>query len=307
VSGALILSLVALVVSIAVLAGIIAAEVLGRYAPERKRIRDLTRAPEPETMALRSSQLLTDAPNALAERICRVLPRSATRMDQMRARLMAAGYRSQSAPVVLAASQIVSSAALGLVVLTLTGNVSFGLLAMIPGFLLPDLWLSHQVKVRGRVIQNGLPDVLDLLIVCLESGCSLDQAILRSGEELAIAYKALGDELGLVANEIRAGKPRSEAFTRFADRTKVDDVRSLVAMLIQTDRYGTSIAQALRTHAELFRTRRRQRAEERAGKASVKLVFPLVFCLFPAFYLITLGPAILQFVRVFFSAIGAVE
>ena len=150
-------------------------------------------------------------------------------------------------------------------------------------------------------------DVLDLLIVCLESGCSLDQAILRSGEELAIAYTPLGDELALVANEIRAGKARSEAFTRFADRTRVDDVRSLVAMLIQTDRYGTSVVQALRTHADLFRTRRRQRAEERAGKASVKLVFPLVFCLFPAFYLITLGPAILQFVRVFFAAIGSVE
>ena len=124
------------------------------------------------------------------------------------------------------------------------------------------------------MIRNGLPDVLDLLIVCLESGCSLDQAILKSGEELALAYKPLGDELALVANEIRAGKPRAEAFRRFAERTCIDDVRSMVAMLVQTDRYGTSLAEALRVHADLFRTRRRQRAEERAAKAGVKLVVP---------------------------------
>ena len=300
-------ALVTLFASIAVLAGTIASAALRRHAPERRRLRDLAHAPEEEPRPLRNTQLLTDAPNALAERICRILPRSATRMDQMRARLLAAGYRSQGAPVALAASQIVGSITVGAVVLAIGGNISLGLLAMVAGFMLPDAWLAHQVKARGRVIRNGLPDVLDLLIVCLESGCSLDQAILRSGEELAIAYKPLGDELALVANEIRAGKPRSEAFTRFAERTRVDDVRSLVAMLIQTDRYGTSIAHALRTHADLFRTRRRHRAEERAGKASVKLVFPLVFCLFPAFYLITLGPAILQFVRVFFSAMGAVD
>ena len=303
----LVVGFVALFASVAVIAGTIASAVLRRHAPERKRIRDLARAPEGPTRVLRDVQLLTDAPNALAERICRVLPRSATRMDQMRARLMSAGYRSQGAPVVLAASQIVSSLTLGVVALTVGGNLSIALLAVVAGFLLPDFWLTHQVKARGKIIRNGLPDVLDLLIVCLESGCSLDQAILRSGEELAIAYKPLGDELALVANEIRAGKARSDAFIRFAERTRVDDVRSLVAMLVQTDRYGTSVAHALRTHADLFRTRRRQRAEERAAKASVKLVFPLVFCLFPAFYLITLGPAILQFVRVFFSAIGAVE
>ena len=150
--------------------------------------------------------------------------------------------------------------------------------------------------------------MLDLLIVCLESGCSLDQAVLRSGEELAITYRPLGDELALVANEIRAGTPRGDAFMHFAERTRLDDVRSLVTMLVQTDRYGTSIANALRMHADLFRTRRRQRAEENAARAGVKLVFPLVFCLFPAFYLITLGPAILQFVRVLFGTVlGAGE
>jgi tight adherence protein C len=105
----------------------------------------------------------------------------------------------------------------------------------------------------------------------------------------------------LITNEIRAGKPRLQAFRNFADRTKVEDVRSLVGMLVQTDRFGTSVAQALRTHADVARTKRRQRAEERAGKVGVKLVFPLVLCLFPAFYVVTLGPAIIQFVRIFFG------
>ena len=119
------------------------------------------------------------------------------------------------------------------------------------------------------------------MIVCVEAGCGLDQAIVKATDELEIAYPALRDELRLITTEIRAGKPRLEAFKNFAARTSVDDVRSLVAMLVQTDRFGTSIAQALRTHAETSRTKRRQRAEERAAKIGVKLVFPLVFFLFP--------------------------
>src|SRR4029078_9396977 len=122
-------------------------------------------------------------------------------------------------------------------------------------------------------------------------------------EELALAYPNLAEELRMVNVEGRAGKPRIEAFKNFADRTKVDDVRALVSMLIQTDRFGTSVAQALRTHAEVSRTKRRQRAEERAAKIGVKLVFPLVFFLFPAFYVVTLGPAVIQFVRVFFGQV----
>ena len=196
---------------------------------------------------------------------------------------------------------------MGAVVFMSIGNMAIGLLSMIAGFILPGFWLSQQIEKRGRVIRSGLPDVLDLLTVCLEAGCSLDQAILKSADELILSHKPLSDELTLVVNEIRAGKARAEAFRRFADRTRVDDVRSLVSMLVQTERYGTSVGQALRTQADLFRTRRRQRAEERAAKAGVKLVFPLVFCLFPAFYLITLGPAILQFIRVFLGAVGNVN
>ena len=150
---------------------------------------------------------------------------------------------------------------------------------------------------RQKQIRNGLPDALDLLIVCIEAGSALDQAIVKAAEELALPYPALAEELRLINTETRAGKPRLEAFKNFAARTAVDDVRSLVAMLVQTDRFGTSIAQALRTHANVSRTKRRQRAEERAAKLGVKLVFPLVFFLFPAMYVVVLGPAIIKIVH----------
>ena len=201
--------------------------------------------------------------------------------------------------MVFTAAQIVCAVLVALLTFVITPHVTFALLAFVPGYLAPEMWLSRRIAARAKVLRNGLADVLDLLIVCLEAGSSLDQAILKSSEELVISYPALADELALVTHEIRAGKPRSEALQNFAVRTRVDDVRALVAMLVQTDRYGTGVAHALRTHADLFRTRRRQEAEERAAKANVKLVFPLVFCLFPAFYLISLGPAMLQFARVF--------
>jgi tight adherence protein C len=163
----------------------------------------------------------------------------------------------------------------------------------------PTLWLGRAVEARRREIRNGLADAIDLLIVCVESGSGIDQALNRVAEELALPYPALARELELMCTEMRAGQTRLEAFRNFAERTKVDDVRQLVAMLVQTDRFGTSIGQALRTHAETSRTKRRQRAEEKAAKLGVKLLFPLVFCLFPAFYLVVLGPSMLRIFRDF--------
>ena len=293
---------VSVFVAVGLMSAMLASAGLRQYAPERKRLRALTR---PRTGLVAGRPLsLTAGPNALAERICRVVPRSPKRMTEMRRRLVSAGFRSQAAPAVYAASQIACALAVGVAVILATRTMSYALLAMVAGFGIPSTWLSYKVRQRMRNIRDGLADVLDLLIVCLESGLGLDQAMLRCGEELAFAYKPLADELDLVANEIRAGTPRPEALTRFADRTGVDDVRALTTMLIQTDRYGTSIAQALRVHANLLRTKRRQRGEERAAKANVKLVFPLVLCLFPAFYILTLGPAFLQFMRVFLKVVA---
>ncbi|HXD16371.1 MAG TPA: type II secretion system F family protein [Vicinamibacterales bacterium] len=307
----IVVGLVALTVSVGLLSGFAAWSVLRRFAPERRRLRQIAvrhDAVRQDALARwRDSVALPDRRSALAERICRVMPRTPARMGEMRQKLVAAGYRSLAAPTVYAASQIVCALISGALLGFATGNGPVGILGMVAGFALPGVWLSSQVKRRARIIRNGLPDVLDLLIICLESGAGLDQALVKSGEELGLAYKPLSDELALMSNEIRAGMPRTEAFTNLADRTGVDDVRSLVAMLVQTDRYGTSIGQALRGHADLLRTRRRQRAEERASKAGVKLVFPLVLCLFPAFYILTLGPALLRFARIFADAVSGLK
>ncbi len=180
-----------------------------------------------------------------------------------------------------------------------TSVLVFAGLAAALGYYLPDVWLGRAIERRRKQISDGLPDAIDLLIVCIESGSGIDQALSRVGEELAIAYPALSAEIELIAAETRAGKPRLDAFRNFADRTKVEDVRSLVNMLIQTDKFGTSIGQALRTHAEVSRTKRRQRAEEKAAKLGVKMLFPLVFCIFPAFYLVVIGPSMLRIFRQF--------
>jgi tight adherence protein C len=177
----------------------------------------------------------------------------------------------------------------------------FALLGAFAGYAVPGFYLLRKIEQRKHQITNGLPDALDLLVVCLDAGCAIDQAILKASDELAITYPALAQELKILMTETRAGKSRLDAFRNLAERIKVDDVRALVAMLIQTDRFGTSVSMALKTHAEVSRTKRRQRAEERAAKVGVKLVFPLVLCLFPAFYVVTLGPAVIKFVRVFFG------
>ena len=228
-------------------------------------------------------------------------PQGASRAQR---RLVSAGYHSGRAHVIFVVAELLLPVAFACGPLFFMG-VRDGwvpaLIAACMGWMIPGFWLSRQMKARKRQIQNGLPDALDLLIVCLESGSSIDQGVVKVSDELAIAYPALAEELRLITAEIRAGKPRMEAFKNFAHRTKVEDVRVLVAMLVQTDRFGTSMGQALRTHAETSRSKRRQRAEEHAAKLGVKLVFPLVLCLFPAFYVVVLGPVVIKFVRVFYG------
>jgi len=167
--------------------------------------------------------------------------------------------------------------------------------AVAMGFFLPGIVLDYKIAQRKKRVQNGLPDALDLIIVCVEAGASLDAGIAKARDELQISHPDIADELRVVTLEMQAGMPRIEALRNFATRTKVEDVRSLVAILAQTERFGTNVAQALRTQADTSRTKRRQRAEEKAAKIGVKLVFPLVFCLFPALYVVMLGPAVMQY------------
>jgi tight adherence protein C len=206
-----------------------------------------------------------------------------------------------TAAVIYSGAELLLPFVIGGVVLLIFGFSKWhlALLGAGAGYVLPSFWVGRKTTKRQKQIRNGLPDALDLLIVCIEAGSGIDQAIIKASDELDISYPALAEEMRLISTEIRAGKPRLEAFKNFASRTKVDEVRSLVAMLIQTDRFGTSIAQALRTHAEVSRTKRRQDAEERAAKISVKLVFPLVLCLFPSLYVAILGPAVVDYIKVF--------
>jgi tight adherence protein C len=247
-------------------------------------------------------------PSQLAKRLASFVPRSPKEMGRLQKRLAKAGIHGYLPAAIFVFMELALPIVLGGAVLFFMGlrtGIVLGLIAGGVGYLLPGLWLNHATANRMKLIQNGLPDALDLFIVCLEAGSALDQAIVKATDELALAHPQLTEELRMITSEIRAGKPRIEAFKNFATRTNVDDVRALVAMLVQTDRFGTSVAQALRTHAEVSRTKRRQRAEERAAKVGVKLVFPLVFLLFPAFYVVTLGPAVIQFVRVFFGEVMA--
>ena len=162
------------------------------------------------------------------------------------------------------------------------------------GLYAPELWLQRVANARKTKIINGFPDALDLLVVCIEAGLGLDAAIFRTGTELSLAHPDLCDELHLVSLELRAGLPRALALSNFAWRADIPEVKSLVALLIQTDRFGTSVGQALRVHSDAMRVARTQRAEELAGKLPVKLLFPLMLFIFPSIFIVILGPAIIQ-------------
>jgi tight adherence protein C len=224
-------------------------------------------------------------------------------MGQLRARLVAAGYRRPEAIAVFTGMRLgIAVLAFALLALPIFGraNVLLALGAGALGFVLPSMGLARLAQRRQHRIRLSLPDALDLLVVSVEAGLGLDQAIQRVGEELAFAHQDLSDELRLVNLELRAGTGRSDALHNLATRTGVDDLSSLVAMLVQTDKFGTSVAQSLRVHSETLRTKRRQRAEEAAAKTGVKMVFPLVFCIFPAIWVVTIGPAAIKFVQVLF-------
>jgi tight adherence protein C len=173
------------------------------------------------------------------------------------------------------------------------------------GYSLPGAFLGSKARKRREAITDALPDALDLLTVCVEAGLGINSAFLRIAEEFRLSSPTLSEEFDVVNREMVAGKPRMDALRALADRTGVEDVKSLVAMLVQTERLGTSLAQSLRVHSDSLRIRRRQRAEEAAAKTTIKLVFPLVFLLFPALFIVILGPGVLQILHVLFPSINA--
>jgi tight adherence protein C len=228
-------------------------------------------------------------------------PKQKSELGKLQQRLIAAGFRSNEALIVFFGIRL--GAALSLFALFSTPlivkpTLLIALFACLLGWLLPAIFLARIAKRRQHRIRLALPDALDLLVVSVEAGLGLDQAIQRVSQELAFAHPDLCDELRLINLELRAGKARSEALHNLGERTGVDDVTSLVAMLVQTDKFGTSVAQSLRVHSETVRTKRRQRAEEAAAKTGVKMVFPLVVCIFPVIWVVTIGPAAIKFVQV---------
>lgn len=237
-----------------------------------------------------------------------VRPRSEGESTHLRKSLLRAGYRRETASVVfLGIKAFLAMLFFGcsfLIKLWFLKNISsfhFVLLSFIltgAGFYLPNLWLQMMITRREEKILEGFPDALDLMVVCVEAGTGLDAAIHRIGEEMKLSNRVLSEEFKLLSLELRAGKQRRDALRHLATRIDLEDVTSLVTLLIQTDRFGTSIAQALRVHSDSMRTKRYQRAEELATKLPVKLVFPLIVFIFPSIFVTVLGPAIIQIFRV---------
>lgn len=249
-----------------------------------------------------------DVLEGVVERFEKVIPKSAEEVSVIQQRLIRAGFREDSALKVFYGAKVITPLFLCLIALV-TGfakqNPFFIYIACLGfGFLAPDFWLGRQISNRQTKIRRGLPDVLDMLVICVEAGLSLDQATARTAQELHFAQPVMSDELGVVALEQRAGSGRSEAWKHLADRTGLDVIRNLVSMLVQSEQFGTSVAKTLRVHSDTLRTKRVQEIEEKAAKLSVKLLFPLVLFIFPSLFVVVLGPAVILMADSFKSLFG---
>ena len=244
---ALIVAMAAVFLGVAVVVGATTTAVFERRTPERRRLRRLAQPADKQTLVDQEKALVVN--DAAEMRRARTfVPKSPREIGRLRRRLMRAGYRTLWPTVVYFWAEILLPVSLGLGALWYFGSSGWLIAAFVAvlGYLVPGLILAHLIKVRKLELQNGLADALDLLIVCVEAWSSLDQAVLKTADELAVSYPALADELKTLNIEVRAGKPRLEAFRNLASRTGLDDVRALVAMLVQTDRFGTSVSQARR-------------------------------------------------------------
>jgi tight adherence protein C len=296
-----IIAILGVFVTVGLVAAATASWWIARNSPEQRRLKNLTAVTTTGVVVQRPR--LTEVPDATLSRLTRLLPKSPKDMSRLQRRLARAGYPHFRAVAIYSLAELLLPIVFGVFVILSLGVTSGWMLALVAaafGYILPGFYVGRLTTKRRKAIQNGLPDALDLITVCVEAGSGLDQALVKASDELHLAHPALTDELRTVITEIRAGKPRLEAFKNFAERTGVEDVRTLVSVLNQTDRFGTSISQALRTHSETSRTKRRQRAEERAQKVGVKLVFPLALCLFPALYIVCFGPVVVRIYHAFF-------
>lgn len=235
-------------------------------------------------------------------------PKNEWKRSELRRQLVYAGYRSSNATTIfhgirailgMAAPMAVVLAARWMPDLEASKVLLYAVVAAVIGSMLPSMVLDRLVEKRKRKLRVGFPDALDLLVVCVESGLGLSPAIQRVADEMAVAHTELAAELHLVNAEVRAGVDRSQALKNLADRTGLQDIRGLVALLIQTMKFGTSVADALRVYSEEFRDRRMQAAEEQAAKIGTKMIFPLIIFIFPAFFIVTAGPGVMRLIDAF--------
>ena len=233
--------------------------------------------------------------------IGKLMPSAEDRGNRAQLMMIRAGYRSPEAFQVIEGLKIILPIAfVGITFFTgiyRYNPFSIILFSLVLGYVIPEGWLLWRIQVRQRRIRQGLPDGLDLLVICVEVGLGLDQALLRVAQELRIVHPELSEELQMVNLEMRVGKTRLEALRELARRTGLEETKALVAMLVQTERFGTSVAQSLHVHSDDLRTRRRQRAEEMSAKTTVKMVPPLVVFIFPALMVVILGPAVITLMR----------
>ena len=259
------------------------------------------------SLALVENNPMTTMAERVAEPLNRIVPISAIEAAKLQKQLMQAGYRSSDAPMAFHAIQVSLVIAMPSIVMTLYfilgGNLNpyliWSLLGSALGFYLPRRILKSKIASRQQRITWGLADTLDLMVVAVEAGLGLNAALNRVAEELKLTHPDLHEELELVNLEIRVGRAREEALRNLAERTGVDDIRSFVALLVQADRYGSSIARAVRVFSESLRTKRRQRAEQASQKAALKLIFPLTAFLFPVIIIVILAPAAINLIDLF--------
>jgi tight adherence protein C len=256
-----------------------------------------------------ASETLTTHPSLaihdLIKRLGNFVPQSPKDVTVMQRRLIRAGMRGENALKILYGTKAVLGVALPLVAASFVlgsstdpGNKFIAILsATAIGFFGPNEYVRRKAQSRQKQISRGLPNALDLLVVCVESGLGLDQAILQVSKELEHAHPEISEEFGFVNLELKAGKRRIEALRNLAERTGVDDLKKLVAVLIQADRFGTGVAQSLRAHADFMRVQARQVAEEKAAKLGVKLIFPIFFCILPSLFVVTVGPVAMKIIR----------
>jgi tight adherence protein C len=308
-NGVLIFILILAAILLFIFSGYLSAQSFKRKKEFKKRLGEvnagLEEVYEEKETPSRTSSLITFI-GSLGKILA---PKKEGNISEMRRLFIRAGYRKPNVlPLFFGLKVLLALSFFGTIII---GKLFFwewitpekftyiSILMTLLGFYLPNLWMKMRISSRKEKIQRGIPDALDLMVVCVEAGTGLDAALNRTAEEMKKTNSVLAEELSLVNLEIRAGKPKQEALKNLAWRTDLEDLSNLTTILIQTEKFGTSIAQALRVHSDFMRTKRFQRAEEMAQKMPIKMIIPLALFILPMFFLITLGPAIFMFIKYF--------